>query len=75
MNELIFKRFCQQEHINAEDFGTYEEWEVYELTMKNLIHDLLTMPIRDAFKYAQEEGWMWKRYRDLVRCVLDDMVI
>ena len=75
MNELIFKRFCQQEHISAEDFETYEEWEDYEARMKDLIQNLLTLPIREAAMIASESGWLWKRYRDVVWCIINDVMI
>jgi len=75
MEELLFKRFCQQRHISAEDYETYELWEEFETTIKDMITNLLSMPIREATKYAAENGWIWKQYRDLVECVIDDLMV
>jgi len=75
MEELLFKRFCQQRHISAEDYETYEQWEEFEISMKDMIANLLTLPLREAAKYAAEDGWIWKHYRDLVVCVIDDLMV
>lgn len=69
MEALIFKHWCRIQNLSAEDFEEYEEWVGYEDMMKEVIHCLLFLPIRDAWKMAEEDGWTWKRYKELADAV------
>ena len=47
-----------------------EEYDMFIQSMDQIFYNLRTMPVNQAFEYAEKDGWIWKHYKVVLEFLL-----